>query len=163
MKYEEAQTLLENKEGDVYFNLDTVTEVKLKGGKKNLMQGRVTKKTTGAKAFVNFGGGSLYEKLVKEGLEKEGKDPSEFVMKPRAWGTRIEGTPFVQHNDKYYIECFFVSSGESTYLVDGEVTDEEIEGLPVKSVSDESQGGLEEKVIIRTFSLDSIERFEVLD
>lgn len=164
MTYDEVTKMLEGKNGDIHFELDTVTSVKLTGGKKNSLQDRVTKRTVGAEAFVNIGGnGSTYEKLVRENLEKEGKDPSEFELKPRAWGKRIDGTPFVQHNDKYYIECYFLKSGETVYLVDGSVTDEEIEGLPEKKVSENSQGGLEEKVIVRTFSLESIERLQVLD
>ena len=164
MNYENIVQCLENKNGEINAIIDTITEVKLTGGKKNPFQGRVKKRTTGAKVLFSVGSNiSIYEKLVREGLEKEGKDPNEFELKPRAWGKRIDASPFIEHNDKYYIECYFVSSGDTVYLVDDEVSDEEIEGLPVKTVSEESQGGLEQKVIIRTFSLDSIERFEVLD
>jgi hypothetical protein len=101
--------------------------------------------------------------MVKRRMEKEGKDSSTFELKPRAWGTRIEGTPFVEHNEKTYLECFFISPGKSEYFLDGEpIQKEEIEGLEeTKTPSEESQGGIENKIIIRTYSADSIEKIKI--
>ena len=137
--------------------------VKLKGGKSNPLQERVEKKVSGSEVLIyNKYDKNGYEELVKEQMIKEGKDPSEFALKPRAWGKRIENTPFVEHNGKYYIECIFNKSGKSEYLVDGEVYEDDIEGLPVKKVNEESQGGIEKKIEVRTFSVDSIEKIELM-
>lgn len=159
MNFEKLKDILDDVEGSAKFEIDTLTDVKLKGGKKNEMQGRVQKRTKDAIVTVynkyKQGG---YEKLVKEQMEREGKDPSTFELKPRAWGVRIENTPFVENKGKHYIECFFEESGKTEYLLDGEVYDGEIEGLPEKKVNEESQGGIETKIVVRTFSIDSIER-----
>ena len=158
----EVKDILDDVDGSASFTITTLTDVKLKGGKKNDMQGRVQKRTKDSLVTIynkyNQGG---YEKLVKEQMELEGKDPSTFELKPRAWGVRIENTPFVEHKGKHYIECFFDGSGETEYLLDGKVYEGEIEGLPEKKVSGDSQGGIENKIIVRTFSLDSIEKLDL--
>jgi len=163
MNIDELKQKLDGVEGVASFMLDTKTDVKLKGGKKNPLQDRVQKQVKNAEVLIYHKyNGNGYEELVKEQMLKEGKDPSEFVLKPRAWGKRIENTPFVEHNEKYYLECIFVKSGNSEYLVDGEVYNEDdIEGLPEKKVSDNSQGGIESKIVIRTFAVDSILNIEM--
>lgn len=163
MNYETLNEILEQVEGSGKFSIDTITDVKLKGGKKNPFQGRVQKRTNNAVVTIyNKYDQGAYVNLVKEQMEKEGKDSSTFEVKPRAWGVRIENTPFVKHNEKHYIECFFESSGETQYLVDGEEYDGEIEGMPEKKVNEESQGGIENKVIVRTFSIDSLEKVNMI-
>jgi len=161
MNLEELENILDGVEGSAKFKIDTLTDVKLKGGKKNEMQGRVQKRTKNAVVTVynkyNQGG---YESLVKEQMELEGKDPSTFELKPRAWGVRIENTPFVENKGKHYIECFFENPGETEYLLDGVFYEGDIEGLPEKKINEDSQGGIENKVIVRTFSIDSIEKFD---
>jgi hypothetical protein len=167
MNYEDVLKIVDEVTGSASFLIDTTTDVKLTGGKKNVYQGRVKKRVENSQVVVyNRHSGNGYAELVKEQMVREGKDPEEFVLKPRAWGERITNTPFVVHKEKYYIECVFEQSGETTILLDGEVTDEEIEGMPVKKVSTtvaqtESQGGIEEKVIIRTFSVESISKMSL--
>lgn len=160
MEYKNLKELVSTIKGTSFAGIDTLTEVKLKGGKKNPFQGRVQKKTTGANIMLyNDSSKNVYGNMVKKRMLEEGKDPETFELKPRAWGTRIENSPFIEHKDKYYLECIFVSPGKSVYLVDGvETPKEEIEGLETeKKVSETSQGGIENKIILRTFSLDSIE------
>jgi hypothetical protein len=163
MKYDVLKEAIENINGSTFVGIDTVTEVKLKGGKGNPMQGRVVKYTQGANTMIFSNvSGSAYENMVKRRMEKEDKDPETFQVKARAWGTRIDGTPFIEHNDKYYLECIFISSGKSTYLLDGNpINKDEIEGLPEVKVSEESQGGITDKIIVRTFSLDSIKALRI--
>ena len=161
MTFEEVKKIFEGVKGAAFVGLDTESPVKLKGGKKNPFQGRVTKVVEGSNVTIAFGEESLYENSVRRKIEKEGKDQADFELKPRAWGTRIAGTPYIEHNDKHYLECIFNHAGKTKYLVDGvETAADEIEGLDIeKKVSDKedtSQGGVEEKVIIRTYSIDSI-------
>jgi hypothetical protein len=169
MKFEDVKEIVDQVEGSGTFILDTKTVVKLKGGKKNLLQERVEKTTAGSEVVIyNKYDGNGYSDLIKAQMTNEGKDPSEFELKPRAWGTRIENTPFVEHKGNYYIECIFNKSGKSEYLVDGEIYEDDIEGLPEKTVNDptkaaiESQGGIETKIVIRTFSVEAIEKIELV-
>ena len=156
MKLETAQAAFDTLEGGTFVGMDTVTDVKLTGGKKNAQQGRVTKRMTGAQVmcFTNSKT-NAYDAMVRRRLEAEGKDPDSFELGPRAWGQRIVGTPFVEHNGKHYLEVIFLKSGSVQYLLDGQPVDETaIEGLPDRKEGE--QAGLENKVVIRTFALDSI-------
>ena len=153
------QQAFENVNGASFIGLDTETDVKLKGGKKNPLQGKVTKRTIGANVMVfqNING-SGYGKMVARRLAKEGKDPASFELQPRKWGQRIEGTPFIEHKGQVYVEVIFLSAGVSQHLVDGVVVDPStIDGMP--GTKEESvQGGLDNKVIIRTYKANSIKR-----
>ncbi len=162
------QQQLQDFKGSRIIGLDTVTEVKLKGGQKNPMQGKVTKVTEKAKVMI-FTSGKGFKNMVNRRLKVQNAGElttielfeaianKEFVPGPRQWGKRIDGTPFVEHKDKLYLECIFLKSGKSTYYLDGQqIEKKEIIGLPEKKEGD--QGGLKDKVIIRTFALDSILR-----
>lgn len=151
------QTLLNDSvHGATFIALNTETDVPLKGGKANPLQGRVRKTCIGSNVMVFQNARSnAYENMVKRRLEKEGKNPETFVLSPRKWGNRIPNTPFVEHNGKLYLEVIFMKAGESKYYVDGVETDKDrIPGLDDKQEGE--QGGLDNKVIIRTYSVDSI-------
>jgi hypothetical protein len=143
--------------------LDTFTEVKLTGGKKNPMQGKVMKKSTGNTVMIfNNTNINAYESAVKRRLLAEGKDPESFVVGERTWGTRVPNMPIIEHfkdeETKYYLECQFLKAGKSEYFYDGApIAKEDIEGFPAEQVGkEESQGGVEDKVVLRTFLADSI-------
>jgi hypothetical protein len=162
MKYEEMRKLIETVKGSTFAGITTKTSVKLLGGKKNPMQNRVEKLTENSNVMI-FSNctKSGYEEMVKRRMIQENKDSSDFIVSNRAWGTRIGNSPFIEHNGKMYLECVFMKSGKSKYLLDGiEINRDDIEGMPVKKEPTEayinSQGGIEDKVIIRTFSIDSI-------
>lgn len=142
--------------------LSTMSGVKLTGGKKNPLQGKVVKNVCDAQ--VIFNDGQTYTNMIKEQMANEGKDPSEFKASERPWGKRVNDTPIIEHNGQYYLETIFVSAGDTAYLVDGMVTDKsEIEGLPKPKVSESSQGGVDNKVVVRTHKLDSITVIKVND
>jgi hypothetical protein len=157
--------------GASFVSIDTLTEVKLKGGRSNPFQGRVTKLHTGASVMVFQNKKSNgYENMVRRRLLAEGKDPETFELKPRKWGTRIPETPFIEHikmgdNGKQfierYLEVIFLKAGTSQLMVDGKPYDGEIPGLPEDVEDPESQGGLDNKVIIRTYKCDSIKCIRV--
>ena len=168
MKHSQLISAIEHVNGSSFVGLDTVTEVKLTGGKKNAMQGKVTKKMTGANVQVfNNASGNGYEAAIKRRLVAEGKDPESFKLGERAWGTRVPNMPVIEHfkdgETKYYLECQFLKAGTSEYFLDGlPIAKEDIEGLPAeKPASEESQGGVENKVILRTFAADSISEIRV--
>jgi hypothetical protein len=145
--------------GNTIISMDTATKPVLKGGKSNPLQGRVTKVMRGASVMVfqnkNTNG---YEAMVKRRLEKEGK-ATDFNVGPRQWGERVEGTPIVEHKGKRYLEVIFLRAGEVEYQLDGKVISAELVGE--QSSSNGDQGGLDNKVIIRTFAEESITRLKV--
>lgn len=155
--------------GASFMSIDTNTAVTLRGGKQNPFQGRVRKTCVGSSVMVfqnkNVNG---YDAMVRRRLEKEGKDAEAFMLSPRKWGTRIPNEPFVEHNGGLYLEVIFMRPGTTKYWCDGlEVAKADIEGLDAKEEAE--QGGLENKVIIRTFRVDNItamtvdgERYDVL-
>jgi len=162
MHIEQAKEIFANVNGSSFIGLDSLTQVPLFGGKRNPMQGRVTKLMTGANVMVfQNKHSSSYGDMVQRRLEREGKDPATFQLSPRAWGERIPETPFIQHEKDgemhYYLEVIFLRAGEVQYLLDGEpIAKADIVGLKETEPSEESQGGLENKVVIRSFKLASI-------
>lgn len=156
--------VLENVNGSSFISLDTTTIVKLKGGKSNPMQGRVRKHNTGANVMVfQNKKANAYDNMVKRRLMAEGKNPDLFKLSPRAWGTRLQGTPLVEHKGALYLEVIFLKGGKSTYTLDGQpIAPEDIQGLDLNKPEGE-QGGLSDKVIIRTYKMDSITRMKIGD
>lgn len=154
------QVFRNNVNGSSIISIDFVTPVKLTGGKKNPDAGRITKRVTGMNAMVfQNKNTNAYENMVNRRLAKEGSYPA-FEVSPRVWGTRIPNTPLVQHNDKLYLEVIALNTGFVEYLRDGVVCDvNSIEGLPAHTEA--TQGGLNDKVIIRTISFDNIKKVRV--
>lgn len=167
IEYERLRELVSGIKGTSFAGLSTLTQVKLPGGKKNSMQGRVQKVMENANVIIySNSSNNGYAEMVKKRMLNEGKDPNEFQLKPRAWGTRIGNSPFIEHNGKHYFECMFISPGTVTYLLDGKPVDKsEIEGLEIEKEKSEayeaSQGGIEEKVVLRTFALESITKLKI--
>lgn len=159
MKLNIIQEAIANVSGSTFVGIDTETVVKLGGGKKNPYQGKLIKRMIGANVmlFSNTNMNS-YSNMVKRRLEKEGKNPEEFTVGPRAWGERVENMPLVKHKDETYLEVIFLKAGNVEYVMDGNIIDkpEEIEGFPTVKATGGEQGGLEDKVIIRTFNVNSI-------
>ena len=158
MDYPTAQTVFGALAGGTFVGIDTRTSVKLTGGRKNVQQGRVTKVMRGATVMVFTNAEvNAYDAMVRRRLAAEGLDPESFTLGERVWGTRVAGTPFVEHNGKYYLETIFLKPGTVEYELDGvPVSPLLIEGLPDSRVDPESQAGLGDKVVVRTFALDSI-------
>jgi len=155
--------------GTSFISLTIETDVKLPGGKKNPLQGQVTKKSTMNVMVFSNKNVNTYQNMVNRRLEKEGKQ-SDFVVGERSWGVRIPNTPFVEHNGQFYLDVIVKSTSESDYFVNGRKVDVEDEyeftylvedkvrltEVVKTKVSEESQGGLEDKVIIRTVKIENI-------
>ena len=161
MKYATLVNAVANINGASFVGLDTHTDVTLTGGKSNPHQGRVTKRMVGATVMSfqnkNF---SAYEAMVKRRLVVEGKAPEDFKLGERAWGVRLPNMPIVEHKGNYYLEVIFMQPGKVEYLLDGHVVPASfIIGL--KDTTAGKQGGLEDKVIIRTFAADSISELRI--
>lgn len=155
--------LFEEVSGNTFISLDTATVPKLKGGKANPHQGRIRKLMNGANVMVFTNQNSNgYENMVHRRLMQEGKDPETFELGERPWGTRVPNLPIVEHNESQYLEVIFLRPGQVSYLLDGKPIEKaDIQGLEDKEVNEESQGGLDKKVVIRTFKADSIVRLVI--
>lgn len=160
-KIEMIEKAVGNISGNNFVGLSTVTEVKLKGGKKNTMQGRVQKHTeTGSCMIFSNQSSNGYENMVKKRLEKEGKNAESFQLSARAWGERLQNSCFVEHKGEKYLEVIFLGKPRSFYTLDGiEIDKKDIEGLEEKQEG--NQGGLDDKVIIRTYNCKNIRKIRI--
>ena len=144
--------------GQAIVSFNAKTKVTLLGGKKNPMLNRVEKVMENGQIMIMCNMNSNgYDNMVKRRLVKEGKDPESFKLGKRVWGERVPNTPFVLHKGQVYVETIFLSAPKKvSYLLDGDPIDKDlIEGLKVKA-SEGEQGGLDNKVIIRTYKLESL-------
>lgn len=157
------EQLMQGVNGGTFLSICTETPVKLKGGKSNPFQGRVTKVVNGSNVMVfQNKNTNSYENMVRRRLEKEGKNPDSFQLSPRQWGVRDEGLPFVRHNGKLYLEVIFLKAGEVEYRLDGAKVDPStIEGLDLEPKAEGEQGGLDNKVIIRTYDVSNIKSITI--
>ena len=147
----------DNVNGATFISLTTETDPRLTGGKANPHKDNVKKVMCGGNVMVfqnkNIHG---YEAMVKRRLTKEGKDPSSFALGKRTWGNRIPDSPFVEHKGEHYLEVIFLHSGEVHFELNGNlISERNVWGIPAKKVEGR-QGGLNDKVIIRTFKVSSI-------
>jgi hypothetical protein len=142
--------------GGTFIGLDTTTVPVLTGGKKNTMQGRVKKIVNGSSVMTFSNQNSNgYSNMVARRLADEGKDPESFTLSPRKWGQRVPNMPVVEHKGKRYLEVIFLKAGTVSYTLDNQPIDKaDIEGL--KTSPEGNQGGLDNKVIIRDYNLESL-------
>ena len=149
---------LQDVTGSSFMGICTETPVTLKGGKKNPLQGRVVKRLEGGNVIIFTNTNSNgYENMVKRRLLKEGIPAENFTLGKRVWGERLKDAPFVFHKGQMYLEVIFnFAPSKVEYLVDGKVTPkEEIQGLE-SGRQEGAQGGLIDKVIIRTYNTENV-------
>lgn len=152
MKHLKIAAALQNVTGSSFMGISTETPVTLKGGKKNPLQGRVVKRMEGGNVIIFTNTNSNgYENMVKRRLTKEGMAAENFSLGHRPWGERLKDSPFVFHKGTLYLEVIFLTPPRNVqYYVDGVLTaKEDIPGLDLDKKEGE-QGGLSDKVIIRT-------------
>ena len=154
--------LLTKVNGATFISINTSVEPRMLGGKKNPFKGRVRKIVEGSNVMVfQNKTTNAYKNMVERRLTKEGKDPASFKLSPRTWGERVPNTCFVKHKDKLYVEVIFLSKGKKHYTLDDE------EATPVnlwrlnEGGEEGKQGGLNNKVIIRTFHIENITQITI--
>lgn len=104
--------------------------------------------------------GSGYENMVKRRLEEIGRDPNGFSVGDLPWGTRIDNTPCISHNDKIYVQMVVIRSGTSECFVGSRKVDCAAFG---KKSSGYGQGLPDDRrVVIHTYCLDNIVRLTLL-
>jgi len=104
--------------GTIFFGFDANTEVRMLGGKKNPLIGRIRKIMVNAVAMGN----SNYEngrnkQLLSAGLE------ATFIAQPRRWGMRLKGMPVVTHKAKSYLNTSMLSAGQTSFTFDNKPLD----------------------------------------
>jgi hypothetical protein len=167
----QIEQLMQQVNGSTFISLVTQTNVKLPGGKQNPLQNRVTKLITGSNVMVfQNKTTNAYENMVGRRLLAEGKDVAAFELSPRVWGERVPNSPFVTHKGNLYLEVIFISCGDVQYRLDGnDVTVDQLSQLSmdngfmfeVVDKAEGEQGGLENKVIIRTFNVDNVKEITI--
>lgn len=157
MKYSALKALLLKVNGASIISIDTLTTVRLRGGVSNPLQGKVTKRVTGSNVMVfQNKTTNAYENMVQRRLIDEGKDPTLFELSPRAWGVRVSELPFVHHHQEYYLEVIFLRAGKVKYYVNGRLTAKEDIPDIVERGEEAQQGGLVNKVIVRSYKCESV-------
>lgn len=154
--------------GVTFANVDTLTEVKLSGGKSNPHLGKVFKLSKGIPVILaktpNEQGSPAYEMAVNRRLKEEGKEAS-FVSQGLAAHYEPVEFPVIRHIDKgtmYLMATYTGKAREVSYLLDGQpIAKEDIIGYPKPSAKT-GQGGLENQVQIRTPKLESIVELRAL-
>jgi len=151
--------------GSQIISLDTVTDVRVRGGKKNPYYGKLRKVTKGSLVMIfksSVGFKNMVNRRLANQIELQGdilavvNGDQSFTPGPRPWGKRVSDTPFVFHKEKYYLETIFLRPGKTKYYFGSkEVRKEDIkESLFLKVEG--KQGDLRNKVIIRTYAMSSI-------
>lgn len=156
------ETIFGQVNGNSIISLDTETIPTMRGGRANPHMGRVRKVSIGHNVMVfQNKHTNAYDAMVRRRLQHEGKNPERFVLGERSWGTRINGTPFVTHNDQMYLEVIFLRPGKVHYTLDGLFIEPEMINGLVMNHQEADQGGLEDKVVLRDFKFDSIRAVKI--
>ena len=156
----ELMELLNGRKGAAIVSIVTRTSPEMRKTA-NPYFGRVTKVS---KVLVMVGWS--YENAVNAQRLREAKDGDVvdyFESQPRKWGSRIKGTPFVEHKGAYYLEAKVQRSLGCQYEMDGKVIDPEILKPFMKERSSAANQGVEREVIVRDYRLSSIEQVTIAD
>ena len=123
------------------------TEPKLKAG--NPFPG--LRKITKIGAVLNFN----YAAAVNRQREREGI-VADFVAEPRKWGQRVEGTPIVTHNGKFYVEAKVERSEIMGYIMPDLSMVDEHEVLNWLPNRHSGRQAVEKTIILRDFAVENI-------
>lgn len=148
-----------------FFSMDTYTPVKLTGGKKNPMQGKVFKSVTGMIAQTRTSYENAVNKKIKTDIIKTKGDLSKmetFVSKPLPWGKRLEdkSPDLIEHKGNLYWQVKPLDNNEPKvqYFIHHDngnvlpIDKKDIVGLPEKK---------NENVVVRTIRQDNIVKITI--
>lgn len=159
---EELKDLLMSRKGANFVSFESETDARLRKTGNPFGEVRKTSKVNG---MINW----VYANAVNRQRSREGQPVGEdgevehFEPKPRKWGTRIKGTPFVENNGKLYVEIKVERTlSKPTYRdADGNVlTAEQVAPFLPKRKKNARQG-VDKEVILRDYSMDNIRRIKV--
>jgi hypothetical protein len=151
---DELLNKLRNIKGTTAIGITTVTKPDMNkkvNGEPNPYYGRVSKWARRS-CMIGF----KYTNSVNNQREREDKD-ADFVAQPRKWGVRIAGTPLVEHNGKFYLECKVERVLESHYFLDDDLADDEVVEPYLVKRSQSGRQGVDREVILIDPALENIE------
>lgn len=128
------------------------TEPRLKAG--NPFTG--LRKITKIGGVLNFN----YAAAVNRQREREGV-VADFVAEPRKWGQRVEGTPIVTHNGKFYVEAKVERSDIVAYVMPDLSPvdpDEVAKWLPARH---SGRQAVEKTIILRDFAVENLRSMKI--
>lgn len=133
-----------------------IADGKIKGGKGSGFSGRIQKNTR-CQVVLN----PHYANSVnnQRGRETEvGEYMEEFVAIPRSWGTRIEGTSFVEHRGKTYLEVQVLRSLTTEYFIDGQPVPNDVAQALLHAPRESKRQTTDKAVILRDYNVENITR-----
>lgn len=132
-----------------------------KGTGDNPHYGRIIKSQTDSSVLV-FQNKTTngYRNMVQKRLATEGKDPFDFAISQRRWGTRIKDLPVVEHEGELYLEVIYLTPGPVQYLFDGKPIDRS-DIIGVRDYGPPEQGGLDRKVQLRVVKFSSLTNIKI--
>lgn len=152
MDQNELQAVLNCRRGASFVTITAITEPDWKPIKAgdNPWRG-VVKKRSVVNGVINW----QYESAVNRQRLREGLEP-DFESKPRAWGHRVHGTPWVEHKDKRYLELKVERVLCVEYVdEDGIVIDSALV-IPHIKEPKTSRQGVDKEVILRDYAATNI-------
>ena len=155
---EGIKNILLSFEGISLAGLETITDARAKKTGNPFKDKTVLKQS---RFTANIGG--RYHNWLKNQAKREGLENVEFVIKPRTWGTKIEGTSLIYYDkfDKFYLEVLVKEVFETIYTdIDGNVlTREQVKPFLPKKSESKTQAPLKKKVYLRDYTLANIKKF----
>lgn len=100
-----------------------------------------------------------YANSVNRQRVREDSAP-DFIPQERAWGTRIEGTPLVQHNSQYYLEVKCERAAVQYLAADGTEISKDALAPFLRERAAVNQE-LEKAVVLRDYKLENIKEMRV--
>jgi len=134
----------------------TISNSKIRGGKSSGYAGRITKYSK-TQVYVN----PHYANHVNNQRAREhGDHPIEglehFESAPRSWGTRIEGTSFVEHKGNYYLEVAVQRCLETQYFIDGQPVAKDTAEALLHPPRESKRQKTAKAIILRDYRADSL-------
>jgi NifB/MoaA-like Fe-S oxidoreductase len=151
----ELAELLRGLRGQTAVTLETLTEPELRKKSEAGMpypHGGTLRKRTRLRAVLN----ADYAAAVNARRVAEGK-PADFAPSPRKWGTKVAGTPLVEHKGQLYVEYQAVEVLSIRYELDGRSIEAKALEPWLPASRSQAQGqGVDDQVAVRTVKLENV-------
>lgn len=156
----ELRNVIESIRGVSFASIHSVTRLDMrKTG--NPFAGKILKVS---KILAIVGNWSYENSLINQA--KRENVETEFEIKPRKWGFRLNDSGIVEHNGKLYLECKVEKSISSRIVFDDGrfIPNKDIEiirsFIPIRKESS-TQEPIEKKIILRDYAFDSIRKIRL--
>lgn len=156
----EFRNVIESIRGVSFASIRSVTQLDMrKTG--NPFHGKISKVS---KVLAIVGNWSYEQSLINQA--KRENVETEFEIKPRKWGVRLNDSGIVEHNGRLYLECKIQKCFDSRIVwSDGRyLSHDEIDSvrsfMPIRKESS-TQDSIEKKIILRDYAFDSIRKIKL--